>query len=575
MIANSIFGLEERIFDICIVGTGPVGISLAIELSRKGRSVLLLESGGRKASPEAQRLSDAEIIDPAHHVPMDIAVQRSLGGTSNLWGGRCVPLQPLDFERRAAVSNSGWPISYDELARHYARACELVGCGDGGFEAHGDRPDGDTPGDSQDIRFDRLERWAREPRFARSYARALEENSRIDLRLNATVVDLAISDDGQVSHVWVCGPDGTRTAIAARHVVLAAGALESTRLLLVAQRSHPQRFGGTDGALGRYYMGHLYGIGAEMRLSSATSAPGIDYFQDGNGYYLRRRFTVGVCQQERLGLTNVCFWPDYPAINDARHRDPILSLAYLALSLPPLGRKLVTESVRRHYVGDTPRRAPHLANLLRGLPEAATFAPLFFYRRYISRFRKPGFFRCNEGRRYSIRFHAEHIPNPLSRVELSDRTDAMGTPRLTVNLRYSQSDADPLVRAIDHLSNWFERTGHGVLTWTVPPSERTNYILSQCYDGHHQIGTTRMGASERSAVVDTNCRVFGTKNLFVAGSAVFPTSGKANPTLTAVAIGLRLAEHLATLTAAPLALKRPAEATAAKRQPVMAPQARL
>src|SRR3954447_24117357 len=98
MIATGLLGLDGSSQDVCVIGAGPVGISLALELAEHGRSVLLLESGGTRASADAQRLSDAEIANGKVHVPMDIAVQRSLGGASNLWGGRCVSFEPIDFE---------------------------------------------------------------------------------------------------------------------------------------------------------------------------------------------------------------------------------------------------------------------------------------------------------------------------------------------------------------------------------------------------------------------------------------------------------------------------------------------
>jgi choline dehydrogenase-like flavoprotein len=173
------------------------------------------------------------------------------------------------------------------------------------------------------------------------------------------------------------------------------------------------------------------------------------------------------------------------------------------------------------------------------------FVPSFLYNRYMISHPKPGFFRRDRRRRYAVRFHAEHIPNPASRVTLSGRTDAYGLPRLNIDMRYSHADAELLIRTHECFANWLRRTGTGTMTWLVPDEERASYILSQCYDGHHQIGTTRMGENARSGVVDKDCRVFGSANLFVAGSSVFPTSGEANPTLNAVALALRLAEHLA------------------------------
>lgn len=540
MMTEGVLGLDGSSHDFCVVGTGPVGISLALELARSGRSVLLLESGDLRATRDAQRLSDADIVDSSVHVPMDVAVHRGLGGASNLWGGRCVPLEPIDFEIRPGILHSGWPIGISDIAGYLPQACTYIGCGEPVFEnRQSDFPDSDA-----DFSFARLERWSKQPRFDVMYARTLRENPLIDLRLRATVTGMTFESDGRVATIRVRGPGDSAASVKARAIVLAAGGLETTRLLLAAQADAPERFGGDAGPLGRYYMGHLYGIAAEMVLTSPTVDAGVDYFPGPDGYYIRRRFTPSADLQRRMGLSNVSFWPDYPLIRDPAHRNGIMSLAYLALSIPPLGRMMIAESIRQNYVGSIVDRRPHVLNVLRDLPRTAAFLPSFLYHRHIARHPRPGFFQRDPRRKYAVRFHAEHLPNPESRVKLSNRRDDYGVSRLTVDMRYSEADVAPLIRSHECFADWLNRNRLGTMNWLAPREERTNFILAQCYDGHHQIGTTRMGESARTGVVDNNCQVFGSANLFIAGSSVFPTSGEANPTLTAVALGLRLAHHL-------------------------------
>jgi choline dehydrogenase-like flavoprotein len=540
MITTGVEGLQDA--DICVIGAGPVGITHALELVRLGRSVLLLESGAVGPTAAAQRLADADIAVPKYHVPMEIAVQRSLGGTSNLWGGRCVPMDAMDFESRPAVPGGAWPIAFADVEPYFSSACAYLGCGPAAFEL----PIEDLRIDDPDFRFERLERWSQQPRLGTTYADRLRAEPNIDLRLTATVVGLGFLADGRVDTVEVRDAAGRSASIRTRNVVLAAGGLENTRLLLAARQDEPDRFGGADGPLGRYYMGHLYGSSAEMVIAPALDR-GIDYFRDPHGYYVRRRFTPSPDLQRRAGLSNVSLWPDYPVIYDARHRDGILSFAYLALSVPWIGRQIVVESIRRNYVGPNPvHRLPHIGNVLRAIPSTATFIPRFLYQRYVARPRMPGFFQRNAARRYAVRFHAEHLPDPESRVVLTQQRDALGLPRLAIDLRYTEADAEPLIRAHDCFADWLARTGLGTMEWTVPPERRAAHIIDQCYDGHHQIGLTRMAATDRDGVVDADCRVFGAANLFVAGSSVFPTSSAANPTLTAVALALRLAKLLAS-----------------------------
>jgi choline dehydrogenase-like flavoprotein len=134
MIFPNIKTLDNLVRDVCVVGAGPVGIALALELSRRGKTVLLLESGGSGIRKDVQSLADADIADSSPHVPMNIAVQRRLGGTSNLWGGRCVPLDALDFEPRPVLNDSTWPITGADLTPFLPAACEYLGCGPAVFE---------------------------------------------------------------------------------------------------------------------------------------------------------------------------------------------------------------------------------------------------------------------------------------------------------------------------------------------------------------------------------------------------------------------------------------------------------
>jgi choline dehydrogenase-like flavoprotein len=144
-----------------------------------------------------------------------------------------------------------------------------------------------------------------------------------------------------------------------------------------------------------------------------------------------------------------------------------------------------------------------------------------------------------------VRYHSEHAPHRESRVTLSDETDALGLPRLKIDLRFHEADVRSVVHAHRCFGDWLARTGLGQMSWIYPEAELEAEVMRQSHDGHHQIGTVRMGASPEQGVVDRDCRVFGAPNLYVASSAVFPSSSQANPTLTAILLGARLAEHLA------------------------------
>ncbi|WP_137388123.1 GMC oxidoreductase [Rhodoligotrophos defluvii] len=539
MILDHLEGLDEARHDLCIVGSGPVGITLALEMARLGRSVLLLESGGQQPDTSTTELSAAEIAEPSRHDDMRIAVARRFGGTSNLWAGRCQPFDAIDFERRPWAGDVRWPITLEDLAPHYAAACGYAQCGAPVFRDP-------IPGvASQDDAFDytRLERFSNKPAFQLTHMRALAGNPLIDVRLNATVTGFVFGSDDRITALTVSRLDGSRHDIPVSAVALACGGLETTRLLLAAQRQQPERFGGRDGPLGRYYMGHVIGEVADIQFATDALDQAYDFYLDGHGSYARRRFVPSDGLQRSAQLPNVSFWPVVPPSADPRHGSAVLSAVMLALSVGPLGRRLVAEAIRKRHVPDDLDRWPHLLNVVRGLPAAAVFVPSFLYRRYASPMRLPGFFIRNSARRYGLSYHAEHFPQAESRVELGYETDRLGLPRLRIDLRFSRDNAEALARAHDELGRWLGRTGFGSLTYRQPREETVDAILALAAHGTHQIGTARMGANRREAIVDADLKCFDCANLYAIGSAVLPTSGQANPTLTAIALAVRFAAH--------------------------------
>jgi choline dehydrogenase-like flavoprotein len=182
-------------------------------------------------------------------------------------------------------------------------------------------------------------------------------------------------------------------------------------------------------------------------------------------------------------------------------------------------------------------------NVLRDLPSVAVFAPSFAYRRYVAKRNVPGFFIRSMNNVYALHYHAEHLPNEDSRVWLGKEADKSGLRKLIVDIRFTDADASSVVENHRILDAQLRLRGLGRVSYRSPDLHAA--VLSQAGDGFHQIGTTRMSRNERDGVVDVDCKVHGQKNLYVAGSSVFPTSGQANPTLTALALAARLAGHLA------------------------------
>lgn len=530
------FAALQQSADVVVVGAGPVGLKCAVDLADSGLDVLLVESGTAGRDAGAQALSGAEITNMGSHAPMDLAVQRGFGGTSALWGGRAVPFDRQDFETRAAAPEAAWPISAGDVAPWYESACRFLDCGPAVFEAP-------LPGvpEMDGLTATHLERWCARNDMGAVHGVRVAAHPKIRLALGATVTRIAAEAASGVVSGLTVAMGGQTTRVTARAYVIAAGGVETARLMLASRNEAAPELGGP--ALGRFYMGHAFGSIADIQFLRPGDDRAFTFFKDGSGRYVRRRFTLSAEVQRELGLPNVAAWPDLPELYDPAHKSAILSLAYLALKTPVLGPHLMSEAIRLRKIGPGGRTGAHIWNVIKGAPGAAWFAAKFLSARY-AKVRLPGFFVLNGAHRYALHYHAEHVPDADSRVTLGGTRDALGMPRAAIDLKFGPADAAGIVASHDAMDARMQAAGYAKLIHAHAPDARAAAVLAQASDGFHQIGTARMGANPATSVVDADARVHGMANLFVAGSAVLPSSGQANPTLLAVALAGRLAKHL-------------------------------
>ncbi len=530
----------ETVCDLCVVGSGPVGMALALEFERLGREVLVLESGAAEVNTSVAEASRAKIEDPRRHADMALTVCRALGGTSWTWGGRCVGFDDVDFLDRGFVSDAHWPVTHNDLRPWYKPASKYLLCGDDTFAIPYPRKL------TEGLTLDFVERWSREPRLILVHRDALLRSQLIRISLRSTVTGLSLTNDGQaVESLHVASPNGPRT-VRARQVILATGGVETTRLLLHFQRSHPQHFGGIDGPLGRYYMGHLSGKIASIQFQDKDVFRNLDYTLDTTGAFYRRRFMLTTDAQIQNCVLNTAFWPDNPPFYDPRHRSGVLSAVFLALAFPPTGRRLLSEAIRLAHTGPRPYNlAGHLRNAFVGAPRGAVDIYRILRDRFLRNPRKPGFLVRNPGHRYALHFHAEQVPNPSSRICLTDETDAFGVYRASIDLRFTSQDVDSVMKSHRLLDRAIRANGIGRLDYWDSDEKTREHVWETASDGFHQVGTTRMGEDPKRSVVDPDLKVHGLSNLYVASSSVFPTTGQANSTALAVAFAMRLANRLA------------------------------
>jgi choline dehydrogenase-like flavoprotein len=534
--------LPDQMCDFCIVGSGPVGMALALELDKLGHDVLLLESGDSALDPKIAEASRAEIVDHRRHADMSLTVCRALGGTSWTWGGRCVAYNDVDFAPREFVREAAWPISHDTIRPWYATASKYLLCGNDRFTIPYKHPLTDG------LTLDSVERWATTPRLIEIHREPLIRSQRIKISLRSTVVGLNVNEDGcNVESLEVATPAGSRT-VKSRNFILALGGVETSRFLLSVQEKYPSLFGGKDGPLGRYYMGHLSGKIATLQLRNPVSVSDLDFHLDDGAWYRRRLMLTDKTQLENK-LLNAVFWADNPPFYDPSHRSPVLSATFLVIAFPPTGRRLLSEAIRLAHTGPRPYKiAGHLRNALLGAPGGAMDLYRVLRDRFLAKPRKPGFIVPNKGGSYALHYHAEQAPNRDSRIRLTTEKDAFGMPRASIDMRYTDQDVDSVLESHHLLDQALRANQLGQLVYWNSPEETRAWIKENAGDGFHQIGGARMGTDPSTSVVDPDLNVHGLSNLSIASSAVFPSGSQANSTLLAVALAMRLAYRLANST---------------------------
>jgi len=524
--------------DVCIVGAGPVGLALAFKLEALGLAVALLEMGADGSGDDAG--AGGIEFKNGRHAPSPAMSHPGIGGASALWGGRCVTFDDLDFETRSHVPFSGWPISHEALRRHYPEALAFLNCNAG-------EPLLDDLGVSDaTVTTDALEHWSRAPDLGPRCSKHLQLSQRIRL-LNAAVTGIVLDPSGKRVECLAACQEGKEIRITARTFVLAGGGLENARLLLSLQQDRPELLGGSDGPLGRFYQGHLTGYIAVLQFDRPEMAKQFAFRLDDKGSVFRRRLQIVPAVQAREELLNCVFWIDAISIADPVHGSGTLSLAYLLLRTLGLYRRLSkglapTARGPRHI-----DRRGHWRNIRADRPAARDLAGSLrnLLKRRFGRWRTL----INPKGRYLLRYHAEQVPNPESRATLQPS----GTPGrrrvLAVDYRVVDQDLDSVLKSHEILDAWLRRNELGRLEYLHDASARRQAVLDQAFDGYHQIGLSRISETPANGVADADCKVHGIANLYLAGSSLFPTGGHANPTLPAVALALRLADHLKDVVA--------------------------
>lgn len=491
--------------DICIVGAGAAGISMAMEWNNQAIDVVLLEGGGLDIESQYQTLRKGESAGLPYY-PLDAARLHAFGGTTGHWSGYCAPYEPIDFEERLWIPQSGWPIPHNALPPYYRKAQRLLELGPFKYDSADweDSRSGHSvlPFDDHAI-VTRI--WQRSPptRFGTRYRQTIFQSKNVHLYTHANVCDIGTTESSKsVTRLAARTINGKRHRVRARLFILACGAIQNARLLLASEQNKPGGLGNRYDLVGRYFAEHLEMPAGELFLGRPRP------------FGLYHLFSHQQTFRGELAPT--------PATQRQRHLlNGSVRLAPGRMPENPAGlfQKVRPDDLRRIGQWEENRNQPE--GMRNGLSRSGT-----------------------SHKHYNLLARQEQAPNPDSRVTLTESRDALGVPRVRLDWRLTELDRTSMRRFLETLGMETGRSGLGrvrIMDWLLDDTTEWPSFLSGAW--HHH-GTTRMHADARSGVVNADCRVHGMDNLYIAGSSVFPTAGGGNPTLTIVALSLRLASHL-------------------------------
>lgn len=526
--------------DVCIVGAGAVGIALAVELANSSRHVVVLESGADSPQPDDRCIYT---VVPGTTVRLGTVGNKPVyfGGATNHWFGNCQPLDASDFEQRDWIPFSGWPIRRDELVPYYQRAQRLSGLGEFLFYdpgalrpplAHAP-PNVSRGGRRGGALETRIFQTCPVLSFAELHRERLGAATNLQVMLATHAIRLRTNRTGdRVTGVETVRADGRPLRVEADTVVLAAGGIDNARLLLYSDDSAQAGLGNAYDLVGRFFMDHLY-----YNLSLADWKPSKEL-----RLYLGRSERVG--QEELLQTVgNARRWAQFVLSDHLKSQQRLPGAGFWFRPAP--------------FVAPGEAALYRLANALRQgtLPpnplsdfRALVSDPVNLGRSVLRKLARTRKARSAVQDGWDLMAEFELLPDPENRIRLSTRTDRLGRPEAELSLRIADSERQAHARALRIAADEIGFNG------TALAREMESRLDSGQFGFFfHHVGTTRMSEDPRQGVVDRHCRIHGIANLFVAGTSVFPTEGAAPPTLTAVALAIRLADHLRGLdaTAAP------------------------
>lgn len=490
--------------DICIVGAGAAGISIALDWMNTPYKVILLEGGGFEYDEKVQELYAGKTTGQKYF-PLKSSRLHYFGGTTGHWAGMCAPLDDLDFKKRDWVPDSGWPINKNDLDPFYAKANETLKLGPNNYEFdywHKELPNLNPFPLDEKVIWNKMWQFS-QARFGHLYKETIIKARNIHLYTYANAVDIQTEDDySKVNEVIVKNYAGKTHKVKAKHFIMACGTIQNARLLLASNSQVPQGLGNYNDLVGRYFMEHLEIASAELWMS--------------------KPFPTDLYSWE-YGVTKAS--AELAITEEIQTKEKILNGT---VSLLPLSVGKYQKPRMETWQDDDPRKSAE--NMFKNWGEAAE---------------KAKGEKGNIERAFQLNTRIEQAPNRNSRITIGSEKDELGVPRANLHWELTALDKRSVRKIFHILGQQVGIAGLGrIKLMEFLRDENDDTFPESTNGGWHHMGTARMSDDPKKGVVNANCQVHGISNLFIAGAACYATSGAPNPTLSLTALTLRLSNYL-------------------------------
>lgn len=512
--------MEEKLLNIdsettVIIGAGTVGLLLAHELKAKGHKILLIEAAAD--SIESYHSSEYKTIGHTH-TGISIGRTKGFGGTSNLWGGQLTEFSPYDIEDKGVYGQPEWPITWNEIYSYYPRVYDQLGLNGNMVVENESLSKNSATGNLELI----YTRWIKQPNFKFHFLNNLEQSHNVTILKNTVVSNLFFKENN-CTEIEIIKEGLTKNLKTFKRVILTSGTIEISRLLLIAAQSDSCPFNKNKN-IGKYFQDHLHiHVGRITNASKKFFERFSNCVRKGEKLQPKIRIIHRSSTAQYFGISGIFSFDS----KVSHHLDNFKQFikALLGRSTQKLGFKSMLQLFFK-LIAATPQIILIVYNYLKNNRIYVPFKSTI-----------------------SLNLQTQQITNFDSQINIDkNQKDNYNRPKVILDWKIDGREFLKIKEFCLEVKSYFSENGYGDLQiekWLENVEDmRKEDLLTHVSDTYHQAGGAIMSSSAENGVVDKNLKVHGTENLFVCGACVMPTSSYANTALTALALSLRLSDHL-------------------------------